>query len=98
MVTLAVFAVGFFTGAALGVFSLIILEAAVCAVAFVSGWHTGFVANCANSVELGAVLGAGFLVALAISSLSPKFELEVAHWLRRQPDPARDRRVMHGRQ
>jgi hypothetical protein len=98
MLTLAVFAVGLFVGAALGVFSLIIMEITVCAVAFCGGWSGGVVAACAHSAEMGMVLAAGFLVALIVSCLSPEFELGIAHWLRRRGERPRERHVMHGPQ
>ena len=97
MVMLVVFAIGFSTGAALGIFSLIILEIAVCAVAVVGGWSAGSVATFANTMELEIVLAAGFLVALVVSGLSPNFEREVAYWLRKRPSAARNR-LMHGPQ
>jgi len=96
MVTFVVFAAGFIVGAALGVFSLIILETVVCAVALAGNWSAGFVAACAHSLEMGMVVVAGFLVALIVSALSPKFEREVSHWLRRPR--SRDRSLMHGPQ
>lgn len=98
MLMLAVFAAGLFAGAALGVFSFMIMEIAVGAVAFCGGWSGGFVAACAHSAEMGMVLGAGFLVALIVSCLSPEFEFEIAHLLRRHSDRVRDRRLMHGPQ
>lgn len=96
MVIFAVFAAGFFIGAVRGVFSLAILQIAVCAVAFVGTWSAGFVAACEHSLEMGMALVAGFLVALVASALSPKFEREISHSLRRQR--SRDRSLMHGPQ
>ena len=96
MVILAVFLAGFLAGFVLGVFCLIILEIAVCAIAFVGNWSAGFVAACAHSLEMGMILVAGFLVALIVSALSPNFEREVARWLRRRR--SRDHRLMHGPQ
>ena len=86
-----VFAVGLFAGAAWGVFSLIVLEFITCDIAFFANWGAGFGAACANAVEMAMVLVAGFLVALIVAALSPKFEREVARWFRRQRGAARNR-------
>jgi hypothetical protein len=97
MLTVAVFSAGLFAGAALGVFSLVVLECAACAITFIASWSAGLFGAFVNSMEMAVVLLAGFLVALVVSCLSPRLEHEAAHWLRRR-NGARDRNFMHERQ
>jgi uncharacterized membrane protein len=98
MMTLTVFSVGLFAGAAWGIFSIIILEVFTCGLAFLDSWSEGFGWACANATKMGMVLLAGFLVALIVAGLSPKFEREATRWLRRQRSGARNRSIMHGPQ
>ena len=67
MVIIALFLVGLFIGARLGVFSLAVLEFAVCSAAILSGLRAGLSATMIRTSVAGLSLCAGFVFAILIS-------------------------------